>query len=214
MIYTLYGKVFEVDVLGGYAVIECGGVGYKITVSANTLTSLPMPEFDAAGNVTAEKNVRVYTHLAVREDGVELFGFYTKEELDAFKLLINVSGVGPKVALGVLSLFTPDKLYSAVAAEDVKAISRAQGVGGKTAARIVLELHDKVAKMAGVTALPSGITAGAKKTSPGGGKLSDATDALAVLGYSRSEIAAAMKNVDMNAPLEDIIKSALAALMR
>jgi len=213
MIYTLYGKVFEVDVLGGYAVIECGGVGYKITVSANTLTSLPMPEFDAAGNVTAEKNVRVYTHLAVREDGVELFGFYTKEELDAFKLLINVSGVGPKVALGVLSLFTPDKLYSAIAAEDAKAISRAQGVGAKTAARIVLELHDKVAKMAGV--VPSSATAPGTKARPvGGGKLADATDALAVLGYSRSEIAAAMKNVNMEDPLEDIIKSALAALMR
>ena len=214
MIYTLYGKVFEVDVLGGYAVIDCGGVGYKITVSANTMTSLPSPEFDAAGNLTGGRNVRVYTHLAVREDGVELFGFYTKEELDAFKLLINVSGVGPKVALGVLSLFTPDKLYAAVAAEDSKAISRAQGVGAKTAARIVLELHDKVVKMAGVAPLPSGITAGAKKTSPGGGKLADATDALAVLGYSRSEIAAAMKNVNMEDPLEDIIKSALAALMR
>ena len=137
MIYTLYGKVFEVDVLGGYAVIECGGVGYKITVSANTLTSLPMPEFDAAGNVTAEKNVRVYTHLAVREDGVELFGFYTKEELDAFKLLINVSGVGPKVALGVLSLFTPDKLYSAVAAEDV---ARA-GDGRSLKSRLLEFLH-------------------------------------------------------------------------
>lgn len=213
MIYTLYGKVFEVDVLGGYAVIECGGVGYKITVSANTLTSLPMPEFDAAGNVTAEKNVRVYTHLAVREDGVELFGFYTKEELDAFKLLINVSGVGPKVALGVLSLFTPDKLYAAIAAEDAKAISRTQGVGAKTAARIVLELHDKVAKMAGV--VPSSAAAPGTKARPvGGGKLADATDALAVLGYSRSEIAAAMKNVNMEDPLEDIIKSALAALMR
>ena len=213
MIYTLYGKVFEVDVLGGYAVIDCGGVGYKITVSANTMTSLPTPEFDAAGNLTGGRNVRVYTHLAVREDGVELFGFYTKEELDAFKLLINVSGVGPKVALGVLSLFTPDKLYAAVAAEDSKAISRAQGVGAKTAARIVLELHDKVAKMAGV--VPSSAAAPGTKARPvGGGKLADATDALAVLGYSRSEIAAAMKNVNMEDPLEDIIKSALAALMR
>ena len=214
MIYTLYGKVFEIDVLGGYAVIDCAGVGYKINVSANTLSSLPAPQFDAAGNQLAGQNVRVYTHLAVRDDGVELFGFYTKEELDAFKLLINVSGVGPKVALGVLSLFTPDKLYSAVAAEDSKAISRAQGVGAKTAARIVLELHDKVAKMAGVVPASLGDAAPRKGGSAGGGKLADATDALAVLGYSRSEIAAAMKNVNMEDPLEDIIKSALAALMR
>jgi Holliday junction DNA helicase RuvA len=206
MIYCLTGELIFLDALNYTAVIDCAGVGYKVTVTANTLTKL---------SPLTDKEVRVYTHMQISEaNGVELFGFFDTDELEAFKLLITVSGIGPKGAVAVLSAMDPMQLSLAIAAEDSRAISRAQGIGAKTAARIVLELHDKVAKMAGVVPSSLGDAAPRKGGSAGGGKLADATDALAVLGYSRSEIAAAMKNVNMEDPLEDIIKSALAALMR
>ena len=153
--------------------------------------------------------------MAVKEDGVELFGFKDKEELDTFKLLISVSGVGPKAAMSILSLFTPRKLALVIASEDTKSISRAPGVGGKTAARVVLELKDKMAKAfpefdaSDVSDSKPKNTATADKA-----KLKDAQDALTVLGYSRSEVAAAMKNVDMSSSVEDIIRDSLAALMK
>ncbi len=214
MIYTLLGEIFEIDRAAGYAVIDCNGVGYKMTVSEKTISKLPQPVYDASGEVKeGSVPVRVYTYLAVREDDVELFGFSTKQELEAFKMLISVSGVGPKVAMGVLSVFEPDRLYSAIISEDTKGISRAPGIGGKTAARIVLELRDKVAKS--YASVP---VAGEKDSAPvavdvGGGKLADARDALLVLGYSRAEIMNAFKSVDPSAPTEKIIKDALAALM-
>lgn len=216
MIYTLYGKVFEVDVITSSVVIECGGVGYKLTVSANTISKIPSPEFDAGGNSVSDVKFRMYSHMAVRDDGIELYGFYSKEELDAFKLLISVSGVGPKAAMAILSLFTPNKLFAAILAEDTKAISRAPGVGGKTAARIALDLKDKVAKLFPSYSADDGAGELANMGPAAGGssKLSDARDALAVLGYSRSEIAAAMKNVDLNGSVEEIIKASLAALMK
>ena len=216
MIYTLYGTVFEVDQLGGYAVIDCGGVGYKLTVSANTLEALPSPAYTPAGDVRRDAEpVRVYTHLAVREDDVELFGFISKEELEAFKLLISVSGVGPKAAMAILSLFTPEALFSAIIAEDTKGISRAAGVGGKTAARVVLELRDKVAKTygGGFTSIPGSKSSG-EAAPVGGGKLADARDALLVLGYSRTEVMNALKGVDPSKPTEAIIKDALTVLMK
>lgn len=218
MIYTINGIITEVDVISSFVVIECGGVGYKLTVTANTLASLPSPAYTPSGDIDPSASpVRVYTHMAVKEDGIELYGFSSKEELDTFRLLISVSGVGPKAAMSILSLLTPKKLALTVAAEDAKTISRAPGVGGKTAARVILELKDKLAKaypqFETSTELSSD-KAGAAASSAGSGKLSDAYSALTVLGYSRSEIAAAMKNVDMSLPLEDIIKAALAALMR
>ena len=215
MIYTLYGTVFEIDQLGGYAVIDCGGVGYKLTVSANTLSALPSPAYTPSGDVRRDAEpVRVFTHLAVREDDVELFGFISKEELEAFKMLISVSGVGPKGAMAILSLFTPDALFSAIISEDTKGISRASGVGGKTAARVVLELRDKVSKAyGGGISVP--VSKGAGDATPvGGGKLADARDALLVLGYSRAEVMNALKGTDPSKPTEAIIKDALAVLMK
>ncbi len=216
MIYTLRGSLTMSDVTTSSVVIECGGVGYRLTVTANTLATLPTPAFNPDGTSAPAENVMVYTYMSVKEDAVELFGFSSKDELDAFKLLISVSGVGPKAGMAILSLFTPKKLAFVIAAEDTKSISRAPGVGGKTAARVVLELKDKMAK-----AFPqfSGVAddqPAAVKTQAGvdKAKLKDAQDALAVLGYSRSEIAAAMKNVNMSAPLEDIIRESLAALMK
>ena len=135
MIYTIRGILTEADVTGSFIVIECGGVGYKLTVTANTLTSLPTPVFTPSGDVAEGEAVKVYTYMSVKEDAVELFGFASKDELEAFKLLISVSGVGPKAATSILSLLTPKKLAFTIASEDTKTISRAPGVGAKTAAR-------------------------------------------------------------------------------
>ncbi len=216
MIETLYGKIFELNATACTVIIECAGVGYHVTVTANTLSRLPSPKFAPDGTQLESAPVRIFTHMAVREDAVELFGFHNREELEMFKLLISVSGVGPKAAMSVLSLFTPHGLANAVASGDVKSISRAPGVGAKTAARIALELKDKIAK-----SFPT-FSGGYEEEDIGGGsvtvtssnKLTDAQGALAALGYSRSEIAAAMKNVDLGGDVETIIKQALAALMK
>ena len=216
MIETLYGKIFELNATSCTAVIECAGVGYHVTVTANTLSHLPSPKYAPDGTQLDGNPVRIFTHMAVREDAVELFGFHNREELEMFKLLISVSGIGPKAAMSVLSLFTPHGLANAVAAGDVKSISRAPGVGAKTAARLALELKDKIVKafptLSGGYAEEDMISVGASV--PSSNKLTDAQSALAALGYSRSEIAAAMKNVDLNGELETIIKQALSALMK
>ena len=197
MFYHIRGELILLE--PNAAVIDAEGVGYRMTISQNTAEAL-------SSKINSE--VRLFTHMAVREDGVELFGFGEKAELDSFKSLISVSGVGPKVAMAVLSLFTPDRLSNAIANEDVKAISKASGVGSKTAARIVLELKDKV------TALPK--TAGGISLSSSGsdvktpGVLGEATDALTVLGYSRSEITEAVRGLDtQNMTVEQVITAAL-----
>ncbi len=215
MIETLYGKIIELNASACSAIIECCGIGYRITVTANTLSHLPSPKYSPDGGSSGSDPIRIYTHMAVREDGVELYGFYSNEELRMFRLLISVSGVGPKAAISILSLFTPMKLAAAVAEGDTKSISRAPGVGAKTAARISLDLKDKIAKqfplLADTSESPELSEAFVPSSSS---KLNDARDALSVLGYSRSEIAAAMKNIDFSLPLEDIIKKALAVLMK
>lgn len=186
-----------------FAVIDCGGVGYKLTVSANTQTALGAPE--------EGRRVKLYTHLAVREDDIELFGFYTEAELDTFRLLIGVSGVGPKAAMAILSIMTPEKLALAVSTEDAKAISRANGVGGKTAARVVLELRDKFQGLsfsgaAGMAAPVISATPVAKKDGP----MSEAAEALSMLGYKQSEILDALRRIDTaGKSTEEIISAAL-----
>ena len=151
--------------------------------------------------------------MAIREDDVELFGFYSLEELSAFKMLITVSGVGPKAAVSILSQLTPAKLAVAVCTEDKKAISQANGIGPKTAARIILELKDKLKNQISGEDLKDAPT---EIVTPGtSSKLSDAQDALAVLGYSRSEALTALKSIDTdNLELDEIIKLALKKLMR
>ncbi|MBQ2724867.1 MAG: Holliday junction branch migration protein RuvA [Clostridia bacterium] len=215
MIETLYGKIFEMDAASCGIIIECCGVGYRVTVTANTLSKLPTPKFTPAGDPVEGAPVRLYTYMAVREDGVDLYGFHTREELSMYRLLISVSGIGPKAAMSILSLFTPRSLASAVAANDVKSISRAPGVGPKTAARVALELKDKIAR--NFPQFSSSDNSGdyipAAANAPVN-NLNDAREALAVLGYSRSEIAAAMKDVDPASPVEDIIKAALGQLMK
>lgn len=205
MIYCITGELIHLDALTMTAVLEAQGIGYKLTVTGNTLTKLNSPSLG--------EKVRLYTYMAVREDAVELYGFYTTEELDLFKLLITVSGVGPKAGVAILSVLSPDSLKNAIVSEDAKAISKAQGVGAKTAARIVLELHDKIAKNFAVSA-PSTADASAPAVSGEAGNLSDARDALIVLGYTRSEIASALSGLDSSVKTEELIRLALSKLMR
>lgn len=199
MLYHVRGTLILTE--SNLAVVECAGVGYGMTVSLSTAESL-------SSRIGGE--VRLFTHLQVKEDGVELFGFGSKEELSAFRLLISVSGVGPKAAISILSQFTPDRFAYAVATEDTKALSRANGIGAKTAARIVLELKDKLSKdqltgAAGAMEEKVSIPAAAPS-----GKLSEAADALAVLGYSRAEAADALRHIDATGlTLEGIITAAL-----
>lgn len=217
MIETLFGTIIDIDATACTAIIECAGVGYRVAVTANTLSRLPSPTYAPSGDIIGTEVMRIYTHMAVREDGVELYGFYSSEEQKMFRILISVSGVGPKAAMSILSLLPPQKLAAAIATGDTKSISRAPGVGAKTAARITLELKDKVAKVFPCLTSEPDIMEDAPEFAATAGnqtKLSDARDALAVLGYSRSEIAASMKNIDLALPLEEIIKKALTVLMK
>ena len=193
------------------AVVDAGGVGYKMTISENTYRTLPR---------RGDRNptVTLYTYLSVREDGVELFGFGNERELSSFKMLLSVSGVGPKAAMAILSLLTPEKFALAVCTEDKKAISKANGVGPKTAARIILELRDKLMKE---TSIDDDLSAAVLDHSseeagaPARGKMSEAMDALLVLGYTRAEAQNALKSIDTQAlSIEDIIKEALKKLMK
>lgn len=207
MIYCLSGELLFTDAVASTAVIDCCGVGYKVTVSSNTLRKLPM-------NPEKPPRIRLLTYMQVREDGVDLFGFYTAEELDMFKLLISVSGVGPKAAISILSLMTPEKLSLSIATEDVKAISKAPGVGAKTAGRIILDLKDKVAKAFPAMESAEDTSAPTAPSAAGTSKMADAQSALLSLGYSRQEISAALAKVDTSASLEDIIRLALNVLLR
>jgi len=153
--------------------------------------------------------------MSVREDGIELFGFSSEEELSSFKLLISISGVGPKAAVSILTQLTPQKLAIAICTDDKKAIAKANGVGPKTAARIILELKDKLAKETAVDEDGAALTMDEVIGSPVSSKRKDAEDALSVLGYSRSEASAALKTIDTESlELDDIIRLALKKLMR
>ena len=191
----------------GFAVIDCGGVGYRLTVSQNTLAAL-----DRAA--VRESKVKLFTYMAVREDDVELFGFYTEEELATFRQLIGVSGIGPKAAMGVLSAFTPDGLARAVCTEDVKAIAKSNGVGTKGAARIVLELKDKMSYAGGDTETPHESAATAAPAAKSAG-LAEAAEALTALGNARAEVNAVLSKLDTAGMASgDIIRAALAQFMK
>ena len=207
MFYYISGKLAHLEY--GTAVIDAGGVGYRLTISGTTYDAMPPNR-----SVENPPVVRLYSHMAVREDGIELFGFATKTELEAFKLLISVSGVGPKAAMSILTLLTPEKFALAVCTDDKKTISKANGIGPKTAARVILELKDKLMKEN--PAAPSMTASVADVPNVGGrGKLSEAVDALLVLGYSRAEAMNAIKDIDTDKiELEEIIRLALKKLMK
>ncbi len=199
MFYHVRGTLVVCE--SGFAVVECGGVGYQLTTTLYTAERI-------GGKMNEE--VRLFTHLAVREDGVELYGFASKEELSAFRLLIGVSGVGPKAATSILSQLSPDRFAYAVSTEDAKALSRAPGIGTKTAARIILELKDKIAKDSVPKEVGGGIPTVTSVPKAASGKLSEAADALAVLGYSRSEVTEVLRTIDTaSLSLEGIITAAL-----
>ena len=206
MFYYLKGALVHLE--NGLAVLDVGGVGYKLTVSGTTYDAMPPNR-----SVATPPTVCLYTHMAVREDDVELFGFATQEELASFKLLISVSGIGPKAAMSILTLLSPEKFALAVCTEDKKTIAKANGIGPKTAARVILELKDKLMKE---TDLSSPISASPAPSATGTsrGKLSEAVDALVVLGYSRAEASAVLKDLDSSLELEELIRAALKKLMK
>lgn len=202
MFYYLNGNLEYRD--ASTCVIDCGGVGYKLTVSLITSDSLI--------NKMNQK-VKLFTYLAVREDGVELFGFGTNEERTCFNQLISVSGVGPKAAMSILSTLSPDKLALSVCSEDVKAISKAPGIGAKTAARIVLELKDKISK--DMMTLGAKISTGDTVSIPQNSILSEATEALMVLGYDKNTVLSALRGIDVQTTdVAEVIKAALKKLAR
>lgn len=180
------------------AVVECGGVGYRLAVSASTHAKL---------SPLLWREATLFAYLAVREDAMELYGFSDETERALFIHLLSVSGVGPKAALSVLSTLPADRLAVCVAAGDAKAIASAPGVGLKTAQKIILELKDKLAKeFASGEPLPDGVP------SDGADDASDAVNALVVLGYSRAQALGALKGLDPALSLEIRIREALKKL--
>lgn len=200
MIYHLNGILELCE--AGSCVIDCNGVGYRLSISDNTYSSIV---------AHINEKMKLLTYLQVREDAVELYGFKTNDELSAFKLLITVSGVGPKAAMSILSLLTPDKLSLAICSEDTKLIAKASGVGAKTAARVVLELKDKISKQVFAS---SEAAAQTSMSFTKGSNLSEALDALVVLGYTRSEAQRALSGIDPSLDVTKIIPMALSKLMK
>ena len=200
MFYYLNGIVAEME--ANLAVIDCGGVGYACATTNYTLSQLKKGE-----------KAKLYTYMNVREDAVELFGFASQRELHSFKLLLGVSGVGPKAALSILSANTPANLAMAVVMGDEKALTAAPGIGKKIAQRIILELKDKLAKEQSSFGPDTGGSVPAMVLP--NDKAKEAGAALAVLGYSGSEVAAALKGIDMDVlPLEEIIRQALKRMVK
>ena len=199
MFYYLNGTVGHLG--PGLAVIDCGGVGYACRTTSYTLSAL-----------TVGKQAKLFTHLNVREDAMELYGFSSENERNCFQMLIGVSGVGPKAALSILSATTPEGLATSIITGNEKALMVAQGIGKKIAQRVILELKDKLAGGqlpmeesyggSGVSVIPQD-------------KASEASAALAVLGYGPGEITMALKGLDLDAlSLEEVVRQALRKMMK
>ncbi|MGN0454680.1 MAG: Holliday junction branch migration protein RuvA [Ruminococcus sp.] len=197
MFYSVRGKLIHTEV--NIAVVECAGVGYKCQTTMNTLKKLK-----------PDSEVTLYTYLNVREDAMELFGFATTEELGIFKTLIGVSGVGPKVGLAILSVLTPQQVALAIASNDVKSITLAQGVGNKLAQRIILELKDKLKNIASKSN-SGAVSAAAEVVS---GNIPKAIEALTVLGYTPAEVTPYLAGMDSSLPVEKLIGETLRMLGR
>lgn len=198
MFYYLDGTVAHIEPY--LAVIDCGGVGYACRTTNSTLSRLKKGE-----------KGKLYTYLNVAEGVFDLYGFASEGELGSFKQLLTISGVGPKAALAILSSVTPEGLAMAVITGDEKTLTAAPGVGKKIAQRIILELKDKLAKEQQSGALAPASAAAA----PGGSKAVEATQALAVLGYTQGDISAAMKGLDTQTlSLEEIVRQALRRMVK
>lgn len=200
MIAYLKGEVVEIE--EDKLILDCGTIGYNISMPASALD----------GTLRPGQEVKIHTHLHVREDAMQLYGFLTRDDLKMFRMLLGVSGIGPKAALGILSGLSADELRFAVLSDDVKTISRAPGVGKKTAQKMILELKDKLdlqeafdtktMHVQDASQAETGDLADARK---------EAVQALTALGYSGSEALRAVKQVDMspNMNVEEILKQAL-----
>lgn len=195
MIYSVRGKLIHTE--NSAAVVECGGVGYLCQTTMNTLKTLKL-----------NSEVTLYTYLNVREDAVDLFGFATQNELATFKTLISVSGVGPKAGLSILSELTAEQVAMAIATDDIKTITRAQGIGKKIAQRIILELKDKLAKseqiQSGNVQMPQTAV----------GNVAKAIEALGVLGYTPADVSPVLANFDAGLPVEQLIAMTLKQMGR
>lgn len=199
MFYSLTGDIVYKDLSS--VAISCGGVAFRCSATLTTINEIS----DKKGKIT------LYTYLNVREDALDLFGFYDESELDCFKMLISVSGVGPKAAIAILSELSPDKLALAVASGDSKAITKAQGIGPKIAQRVVLELKDKLKSCVSQTEDNCGdITAVSSVASTA--NTSEAVEALVMLGYTQSEASVAVSKLDSSLPVEKLITQALKIL--
>ena len=204
MFYYLNGELAYRDI--NTCVIDCGGVGYKLTTSVITSEALASK---------LGKQVKLFTHLAVREDAVELFGFGSNEEKECFNHLIGVSGIGPKAAMSILSTMTPEKLAVAICTDDTKAIAKSPGIGAKSAARIVLELKDKMSKEFFSDSTSSKASSVSATTFVSSSALSEAAEALTVLGYDKNTVLGALKGIDPSVQdVGEIIKLALKKLAR
>lgn len=199
MLYSVRGKLIYTT--SSSAVVECGGVGYNCQTTINTLKTLK-----------PNTEVMLYTYLNVREDAVDLFGFATKTELDTFKTLITVSGVGPKAGLSICSALSPEQIAMAVATDDVKTLTMAQGIGKKTAQRIVLELKDKLAKAATSDSSMSAVTTAAANAATG--NIPKAIEALGVLGYTPADVSPILATLDSSLPVEQLISQTLKQMGR
>ena len=195
MIYSIRGTLTHTE--PGFVVIECGGIGYKCSTTMNTRRSLPRLNDEAM----------LYTHMSVREDAVELFGFSTTAELSCFRLLTSVSKVGPKAALSILSELSPEQLAVCIATSDSKAITRANGVGLKLAQRIILELKDKL-KLFEESDIS--VDWSADEANPSDeGNIQKAVEALAVLGYDSGEVLPILSRLDSSQSVEELISAVL-----
>ena len=199
MFYHIEGIVTELE--PNLVVLDCGGVGYALNATMNTVSYIHMGD-----------KVKLYVAEAIGENNFDLYGFYTKGGKRCFELLVSISGIGPKAALSILSYSTPETLALAIMNDDVKALTVAPGVGKKIAQRVILELKDKMSKeTAGQEIkLPAAVPVTGQNDT-----MSDAMAALAVLGYSSQEVGIALKGVDVeNLPLEEIIRQSLKKMVK
>lgn len=198
MIYSIKGKIVDTQLVDTYyiAVVECNNIGYSIKTTHTSMSA-----------IDKQQEVMFYTYLYVREDALELFGFNDKTELNCFKQLISVSGVGPKVALAILSSIDPAGFAMSVASGDAKTIAKAKGVGAKVSQRIVLELRDKISKEQ-LTGTDNTLPSNSIST----GVTEEAISALNALGYSRAEAMHAIAGASPDSTVEQLIKHGLKSL--
>lgn len=196
MIYSVRGKLTHIE--NNLAVVECAGVGYAVRTSAVTISRLP-----GMGEETT-----LYTYLHISENSIDLFGFADQGELNCFKMLLGVTRVGPRAALSALSSVTAEQFALAVASGDAKTLSRAPGLGMKTAQRIILELKDKISKEQAA----AGISMPEIPLMSSSSNASEAINALVVLGYTQSEAAGVITKLDPELSVEDMIKQGLQKL--